>query len=217
MSDIWDAARNCNAEDLYQAGKNIPWGNDAIAASFLATACEKMTLTYNNIVDDKNEYLTDIQDQLDEITELQKELELEIQRKEAEQEEILTKTQNEELSEEDSAKVQELSSDMDELSKTFNAKIDAKKSEINTKKTESEHNNSKEKIATDYGNTAVEKGQVLAETEIKDTFLRRLFGTTGKREKAAGERAVEAGEELLEQVGNVNGITNEISSKTKNL
>lgn len=71
-------------------------------------------------------------------------------------------------------------------------------------------------IATDYGETTVEKGTPLANTQVKGGFFRKLLGTTGKGKKRVGEKAVKTGNELLDKVKNSTNIQEDIDKTIDN-
>ena len=89
--------------------------------------------------------------------------------------------------------------------------------DVNKVTTKLESTTSKAKIATDYGNTAIEKGTPLANTKDKrKSFWRKLSGSWNQAAKReAGNKAIEAGNDLLNQVETVKNSEKEITKKNK--
>ena len=192
-------------------------GGSFFAVNMLTVACEIMSSSYDQIIDDQNEYITEIDAQINEIETLQKELDAKIKEQEAERNKILSNAGNDGLSEEDEAKVNTINSEIEALNGDANAKIGSISSGIKGSSSKLENTASKANIATDYGNTAVEKGTPLANTKDKrKTVWRKLFGSWNKSaEREAGKKAVEAGNNLLDQVETVKVSEKEITKKTK--
>lgn len=217
MSDVWKIAANTNASDMYQITKSMLFGSEIMAANRLTNMCNQMSLSYDQIIDDQNEYITEIDAQINEIETLQKELDAKIKEQEVERNKILSKAGNDGLSEDDEAKVNTINSEIEALNGDANAKIGSISSDIKGSSSKLENTTSKADIATDYGNTAVEKGTPLANTEDKrKSFWRKLSGSWNKSaEREAGKKAVEAGNNLLDQVETVKASEKEITKKTK--
>ena len=218
MSDVWKIAANTNASDMYQITKSMMFfGSDIMAANRLTNMCNQMSSSYDQIIDDQNEYITEIDAQINEIETLQKELDAKIKEQEAERNKILSNAGNDGLSEEDEAKVNTINSEIEALNGDASAKIGSISSDIKGSSSKIENTVSKANIATDYGNTTVEKGTPLANTKDKrKTFWRKLFGSWNKSaEREAGKKAVEAGNNLLDQVETVKASEKEITKKTK--
>ena len=218
MSDVWKIAAKTNASDMYQITKSmIFFGSDIMAANRLTNMCNQMSLSYDQIIDDQNEYITEIDAQISEIETLQKELDVKIKEQEAERDKILADAGNEGLSEEDEAKVNTINSEIEALNGDANTKIGSISSDIKGSSSKLESTVSKADAATDYGNTAVEKGTPLANTQDKrKSFWRKLTGSWNKSaEREAGKKAVDAGNNLLDQVETVKAAEKEITKKTK--
>lgn len=192
-------------------------GGSFFAVNMLTVACEIMSSSYDQIIDDQNEYITEIDAQINEIETLQKELDAKIKEQEAERNKILSNAGNDGLSEEDEAKVNTINSEIEALNGDANAKIGSISSDIKGSSSKLESTTSKADIATDYGNTAVEKGTPLANTKDKrKSFWRKLSGSWNKSaEREAGKKAVDAGNNLLDQVETVKASEKEITKKTK--
>lgn len=192
-------------------------GGSFFAVNMLTVACETMSSSYDQIIDDQNEYITEIDAQINEIETLQKELDAKIKEQEAERDKILADAGNEGLSEEDEAKVNTINSEIEALNGDANTKIGSISSDIKGSSSKLESTVSKADVATDYGNTAVEKGTPLANTQDKrKSFWRKLSGSWDKSaEREAGKKAVDAGNNLLDQVETVKTSEKEITKKTK--
>ena len=217
MSDVWKIAAKTNASDMYQITKSMLFGSEIMAANRLTNMCNQMSSSYDQIIDDQNEYITEIDAQINEIETLQKELDAKIKEQEVERNKILSKAGNDGLSEDDEAKVNTINSEIEALNGDANAKIGSISSDIKGSSSKLESTTSKADIATDYGNTAVEKGTPLANTKDKrKSFWRKLSGSWNKSaEREAGKKAVEAGNNLLDQVETVKASEKEITKKTK--
>ena len=72
MSDVWKIAANTNASDMYQITKSMLFGSEIMAANRLTNMCNQMSSSYDQIIDDQNEYITEIDAQINEIETLQK-------------------------------------------------------------------------------------------------------------------------------------------------
>ena len=217
MSDVWKIAAKINASDMYQITKSMLFGSEIMAANRLTNMCNQMSSSYDQILDDQNEYITEIDAQINEIETLQKELDAKIKEQEAERNKILSNAGNDGLSEEDEAKVNTINSEIEALNGDANAKIGSISSDIKGSSSKLESTVSKADAATDYGNTAVEKGTPLANTKDKrKSFWRKLSGSWNKSaEREAGKKAVEAGNNLLDKVETVKASEKEITKKTK--
>ena len=106
---------------------------------------------------------------------------------------------------------------INEIKEDTNIKIADINSKVDSTNEKAKGHRSKAEIATDYGETAVEKGTSLAETQDKrKSFWRKLSGSWNKSaEREAGKKAVEAGNNLLDQVETVKASEKEITKKTK--
>ena len=219
MADIWKVGQDTKAADFYENSKRIGFiKSDIIAAKIMANVCNKMAESYEDIVQDQNEYLVEINNELEEIELLQKELDAQILQQEKERNSILSKSEDEELSEEDNAKLNEIGENISKLTNDSSAKINDINTDIQKKGSLVEGNSSKKAIALDYGNTAIEKGTPLANTKDKTkSFWRKTFGGWNKAAtREAGKAAVDAGNSLLEQVQTSESVEKEIKLKAKN-
>ena len=229
MADVWKIGQNVKATDVWnntfnagdfaqcdQIGFRIVQ-SDIAKANTLTSMCKAMSETYSQIVDDQNEYLVEVDAEMKEIETLQAELETKIKEQEAERNKILEAAGDEGLSEEDQAKVDSINEEIAGLTDDTNTKISDINSKVDGTNEKAKGHRSKAEIATDYGETAVEKGTPLSETQDKKkSFWRKTFGgwnQTAKRE--AGKAAVKAGNNLLEQVATASDVEDKIKSRTQ--
>lgn len=185
----------------------------------LTVTCNEMAKTYDQIIEDQNDYLVDIDASLDEISGLEADLEAKIKQLEAEIDELLKKKEDGTITEEEEAELESKNAEISNLKTQTGTQIAAKNEELTktTDKAGEADRKAKSEIATNYGETAIEKGQPLSETkDKKKSFWRKVFGGWNKQaERDAGKKLVEAGNGLLEQVNTSSEIDNEIAKKTK--
>ena len=219
--DIWKIGQKISADDFYK-NSNFIMGtgifiNEVQRAKNITKICEGMSETYDQIINEQNDYVIEINDQLNEISQLQEKLEAEVLQKEKERDKILGNAGDEGLTDEERSQVESLDSEINSLNSDTNTQIDNINNNIEKTSTARENNTSKAEIATDYANKAIEKGQPLSEMQDKrKSFWRKAFGGWDKSaEREAGKAAVNAGNNLLEQVETSQDIEKEISKKTK--
>lgn len=183
----------------------------------LTKVCQQMSVSYEDVIDEQNEYLIEIEDINADINELKKDLEEEIKNKEEEINKLLAKPEGEELTAEEKAEINALYDDINGLTAEVNASIETKNSEIKTNSKKASNVRTKEVIAEDYGDRTFELGTELAGTEVKGGFFRKLFGRTKslRKKKEAGEAAVKVSDELLSKLDNSRAIDKEITKKSK--
>ncbi len=233
-NDVWQLGKDTTASDFHQNVKDKGIGEcwflrgEVNAVKALTFVCQAMTISYDDVVDDQNQYLLEIDNLSSQLNVLNGNIQSKI---EALQEEIKTiqkeikqlqeKEKNGTITEEErellKEKCGELYTKQEEI---FNLTGESEKStkdginSIKSKHVEMQNSyKTRAKIATDYGETTVEKGKPLAETEVKGGFFRSLFGSTGRYEKEAGEQAVQAGNELLDKANGSLETANEINRK----
>ncbi len=214
-SEIWKICENKSAEDYFKMCKQIGiLKSDTIAVNILADACQGMLDAYDEIINDQNEYVIEIDDIITKAENTFNDIQSKIEKLKEEINELRQKADDGTITEEER---EELSSKLGELRRLEDLSISSikqEKNELSSKNNELDSEcRSKAKIATDYGKTAVEKGKPLAETEVKGGFFRKLFGSTGKSKKAAGEKAVSVGTNLLNKVKESSGIQDDIDKK----
>lgn len=224
-NDIWKIAETKNAENFYEMGGFV--GNTFVAklmgdvgkAHQLSIMCDKMSETFEQVIQDQNEYLEDFEFSLDEAAKLEENLTAEIEKLETEIEELIKKRNNGTITEEEEAELTSKSNQIITLRNNFDKQITDKNNEANDigKKATSLGDNSKIKIATDYGETALEKGQPLAETEdLTKSFWRKLSGSWDKSGvRKAGNDLIDAGNNLLDKVSTTTNTNNLFTKKIK--
>ena len=205
MSINGNFAQMPNASEMYDKMSSMPYmvfgKSEIYAVNNLAIICEAMKKDYEQIVDDETEYILDIQEQQQAIEVAQAALNDEIENLENRRIELTAKYADGTITDEEYTELKGISGEIDGLAASADSKIEASNNSINNTVVQSKNVCSKREAAEDYGNVTLEKGQPLAETEVKGGFFRKLFGKTGKNKKEAGERAVKAGTELLQEVG----------------
>ncbi len=217
MADVWKIAENTKADKMYSIIKLTSFGSNILAAERLTSMCNQMSNTYDQIIDDQNDYEMEIDAQLEEIETLKKDLEEKIQTQEAERQKILETAGNDGLTKEDESKIQTIDAEIASLNGDTNSKISAIGSKVNDTSSKEKDNASKAKIATDYGETAIDKGTPLANTKDKrKSFWRKLSGSWNKAAtRKAGNDAIDAGNNLLEKVATTSKNEATIIKKTK--
>ena len=206
-SEVWKVGQETKAEDYYKNIKeNGLKGNpllrgEVIAVSQLTKACQAMIEAYDDVIDDQNEYLVEIDDMLERAENTANDIQERIKKLEEEITKLKEKEENGEITDEERGELSSKSEELSYLLKLAESNGKKENEEIKSKNEErkSEYR-SKEKIASEYGNKTVEKGQPLAETRVSHGFFKKLFGTTGKHKKEVGEKAVEVGNNLLSKV-----------------
>lgn len=227
MTDVWKIGQDVKAADMWKHGVlageysagcvAFIQQTDVQKANTLTNMCKAMSESYDQIIDDQNEYYVEIDTELKEVEALQQELEAKIKAQEAERDKILASAGDEGLSEEDEGKVKLIEDEIAGLKSDTNTKIEDINSKVKDTGEKAKGHRSKAEIATDYGNTAVEKGTPLSEMkDKKKTFWRKVFGGWNKSaERKAGKAAVEAGNNLLEQVSTASDIEDKIKTRTQ--
>ena len=101
MADVWKIGQDVKAADVWnngmlagEYGAGFIWcgrvqQTDVQKANTLTNMCKAMSETYNQIVDDQNEYLVEVDEEMKEVEALQQELEAKIKAQEAERNKIL--------------------------------------------------------------------------------------------------------------------------------
>lgn len=210
MSNVWQIGQENSAAQMYD---KIKLG-DVAKVKILTNICNEMTNKFDEITNDENKYLLEVDDINSEIDGMRSDLQAQIEQMKAEIAELEKKYDDGTITEEETKELMQKKGELNELIQNGNSNIKAKGQEASDKgKAVIEKHQSKVAIAKDYGETTVEKGQPLADTKVKNGFFRRLFGTTGKNKKEAGEKAVEAGNTLLSKVDEANSFEKQITGK----
>lgn len=217
--DIWKFVKDKNADESYDMGLRmyggIYAGTDVMKANCLTKICEGMSASYEEIIDDQNDYQMEIDAQLDEIEKLKLELEQKVKEREAEKEKLVKAAGEDGLSDEDVAKCNTLDYEISAFTNETNTAIAGINNKISTAANGAKSDLNKAEIATDYGETALEKGEPLANMQDKrKSFWRKAFGGWDKsQEREAGNKLMDAGNTLLEQVQTSSDIEKAISKK----
>ena len=214
-NNVWELGEKYKAAEY--AKSVLPFQSKLLEARLLTKVCQQMSSSYDEVIDEQNEYLFEIENINEEIESLRDDLELEIKNKEKEIEKLLAKPDQEVLTDEEKAEVEALYGDIDGLTAEINGTIETKNAEIKTNSDKASNVRTKEVIAQDYGETTLEKGTELAGTEVKGGFFRKLFGRTKslRKKKEAGEVAVKVADELLSKLDDSRAIDKEITKKSK--
>ncbi len=188
--------------------------NDVLKASALTNACQSMINQYNKITDEQTQYELE----LDNLNGQMKELQLDAREKlEAIIERIdeLKKKQSDgTITESEEAELQNKTNEYNTLMGNTNSAIKTKTTEVYEKGNQIKSSyKAKIQIASDYGRKTVEIGKPLSETEVKNTWWKRLWGKTGKDKKEAGEKALKVGNTLLEKVDDSENLNSKIAQK----
>ena len=92
MADVWKIGKEMKADKYYIMSPYLNgcfWGgDDVMKANNLTKICEGMSASYEEIIDDQNDYQMEIDAQLDEIEKLKLELEQKVKEREAEKETV---------------------------------------------------------------------------------------------------------------------------------
>ncbi len=213
MSNVWQIGQKTSASKMYDIYCGF---SKIISIGILTDMCNKMVNQFEEITKDENAYLVELDDIKDNIDSAQSELEEKIAQMKAEIAELEKKYDNGTITDEELEELKQKKNELNNLVSEGNSNINSMNDEATSKGNEViKKHESKVKVAEDYGKVTVEKGTPLAETKVKGGFFRKLFGTTGKDKKEAGEKAVEAGNTLLDKVNDTKAIEKTIKKGIK--
>lgn len=217
MSNVWQIGQEQSAAKFYDYLKKIPFiGSELFAVNRLTSMCNTMINQFDEITKDENAYLVELDDIKDNIDTAKSELEEKIAQIKAEIAELEKKYDNGTITDEELEELKQKKNELNKLVSEGNSNIKSMNNEAASKGNEViKKHESKVKVAEDYGKVTVEKGTPLAETKVKGGFFRKLFGTTGKDKKEAGEKAVETGNTLLDKVNDTKAIEKTIKKGIK--
>lgn len=217
MSNVWQIGQEQSATKFYDYLKKIPFiGSELFAVNRLTSMCNTMINQFDEITKDENAYLVELDDIKDNIDTAKSELEEKIAQIKAEIAELEKKYDNGTITDEELEELKQKKNELNKLVSEGNSNIKSMNNEAASKGNEViKKHESKVKVAEDYGKVTVEKGTPLAETKVKGGFFRKLFGTTGKDKKEAGEKAVETGNTLLDKVNDTKAIEKTIKKGIK--
>ena len=218
-SEIWKIGQQDTAQGLYEnVKKAVPSNSEVRAVKVLTDICNKINAAYDEVIQDQNEYLMDIEKEDAELQKLVEETQKEIN-------DNFTQIKKLEQKEQDGTITEEEQAELDSKKGKFNGLINDSNSQIKDKSgklaTESKERTNEQKskisIAKNYGEVTVEKGTPLSETHVSSGFFKKLFGCTGADKKEAGDKAVEAGNNLLDKVGQSLDINEQIDGHRSNI
>ena len=216
--DILKLGQGQSAEKFYENVKNNTiFKSEVFAVKVLTQVCESMINSYDEILQDQNDYITELEVELDDLSSFKAEQNEKLQKLFEEIKALEQKEQDGTITEEEKKELDEKKTEYGSLTNNINTSVSDKNDKI--KEMQSQQNDkyrSKVNIAKNFGEITVEKGTPLAETEVKGGFFRKLFGTTGIDKKEAGENAVKVGNELLDNVAESNNVDADFKSKLKN-
>ena len=171
--DIWQIGEQIKASDYYNYAKNNvkqnfqAWFltgrayNEAQATKQLANICDAMSTSYDQIINDQNEYVIELNEDLTDFEELKESIDEKIEQLYSEIKILGKKEEDGTITEEEQKELNikrgELSSYMSDADKQINEK----QNNIKSKNIDSQISSfsSKEAIAKDYGETTVEKAE----------------------------------------------------------
>ena len=219
-SEIWKIGQETSAKDMYEVSKRRSiFADEIFGVQKLTQICKTMSASYDEVVDDQNEYLIEMEGELNSIEDLKEEIDEKIKQLYNEIKELDKKEQNGTITDEEREKLKTKNGELDKYMHDADSRLDEKSNQITTKNNEKANKHkSKQTIAKDYAETTIEKGTPLAETEVKTkSFWRCLFGGTGENKKKAGDAALEAGNELLDKVCTSEEIDSKIENNIKQI
>lgn len=209
-SDVWKIGAETNAQLMYKnielngIGDNFicPVRGEVVAVKQLTNICNQMSEAYDEVLDDQNDYLIEVEAEAADFENLKEDINEKIKTLYKEIKALEQKEQNGTITEEEQKELEDKKGELKVLMADSDTQIEDKTKAAKEKSEKrTEKHKSKADIARNYGEVTVEKGTPLAETKVKTkSFWRSIFGGTGRDKKEAGDRAVEAGNNLLDKV-----------------
>lgn len=218
MTEVSKVTYKPQAEKFYNAWKDMGiFGGEILAAKVLTKTCDRYSKEFENIIKDQNEYILELDDNLEYIDNIQAELEEKIAELEAEKEELLAKEKDGTLTEEDKQRLEEIDAEIETLTNSANDDISAHYVEAEHDEEGINSYDYRVAAATDFGETAVKKGEPLSKTQDKrKSFWRKIFGGWNMKDyRKAGEKLLKSGNNLLDKVDESKSL-NESSIKKFN-
>ena len=231
-SEVWNIAQNVDANTMYEnssyyMGVFRMGKNELLGLQKITSMCVEMTATFNEVVQDQNNYVIEFENLEMAYSQEQNDISAQIKQLIAEIKALEVKAQEGNLSEDEQ---KELDAKKGQLNSLYNASVensaDRKAQLAENKAAIKDKYSKKEKIASDYGNLAVEKGNDFLDEEIskKEKEAEKEGGKlnlnlfkivfNGKLEKHLnGKTAIAAGEGLLDKVEESALVDKKISSK----
>ena len=224
-SDVWKIGQEMNAKNMYNDIRENGLGgcfflkSEIIAVKQLTNICNQMSEAYDEVIDDQNDYLIEVEADATDFENLKEDINEKIKTLYKEIKELEQKEQAGTITEEEQKDLENKKGELKVLMADSDTQIEDKTKSAKEKgeKRIQEHK-SKMDVAKDYGEVTVEKGTPLAETKVKTkSFWRSIFGGTGRDKKEAGDRAVEAGNNLLDKVNESAEIDKNIEKNYKRI
>ncbi len=214
MADV-SKVQTSSASEVYDKLKGS--FGELQAARKMTGNCNNLSTSIEKIIKDQNEYLSEVEVELSDITGLQEDMESRIVELENEIEQLLIKKENGTITEEEEAELVSKRGEISALTSNTNSQINSKNSALKDLLGKSGECSTQLSVAADYADTAVDKGKPLAETKNKrKSFWRKVFGGWDKSgTRKVGENLVKAGENLDGNVTSANQLVGEIKSRTK--
>lgn len=214
MTDV-SKVQTSSASEVYDKFKSS-YG-DLYAAKVLTSFCNSMSTTVEQVVKDQNEYLSNVEVELNDIIGLEEDMNSKIVQLEQEIEQLLIKKENGTITEDEEAELVSKRGEITALTTNTNSQISSKNSTLKGFVEKSEGYATKLAVASDYAETAIDEGESLASTKDKrKSFWRKIFGGWDKSgTRNVGETLVSAGNNLDGKVTSANQLVDEIKTRTK--
>lgn len=205
MSEIQKVGNESTARKLYEAFEKMPFaGGEMVAANIVRNICEDYTSKVEEVIEDKNEYVFDIENKTSEISTLEEEMRAKIEQLQVEIEALVQKKESGTITPEEEAQLEAKNAELDDVKASYSKSIETEKNDLEGLQALLKNDDNKRLIerGRDFGGVAVEKGQKLAETKDKrKSFWRKLFNTWDySATRKVGEKLLEAGKNLLDKV-----------------
>lgn len=221
IRNIENSVRQNNAEKFWEEMKSGKMGpvffGQKMAASILGMVCDELAKKIETTIADTNEYVLDVDVTFAEFNATNAEIEAKIKKIEAEIASLQNKEKDGTITEEEKSELGVKTAELESLraqSAVSSAKQEKEASSVAGKLKENETLLAKGK---DYGDTAIEKGKPMMETQDKHkSFWRKLFGTWNNQDiRDSGKKLVDSGENLLSKVDSSIELNKTVADKTK--
>ena len=230
-SDVWNAARQQDAKTMYEQSSQTftIFGsiktNEINGLKKITYMCKEMNETFNEVIQDQNNYIIEFETLETNFVQEQNNINQKIEKLLAEVKVLEAKEQDGTITEDELKELSNKKVELNNLYNTSSLQYKEKKTQLQNRKEQIKNKYSeKEKIATDYGNLAVEKGNNFLDEDvtkeinenggkIKFIGLAAAFGFSKYTNHFAGQAAIDAGSELLEKVEDSTLVDKKITSK----
>ena len=223
-SDVWKIAQNTDANFVYETSSYYSglFGlrkNELNGLKKITSMCLEMTANFEEVIQDQNKYIIEFENLEMEYLQNQENIENEINRLLAEIKALEMKEQNGTITEDEQ---KELSAKKDRLNSLYSGYSENKKdkqAELAESKAQIKNEyGQKEKIAHNYGNLAIEKGNSFIDEELDkklkegETISAFKYVFNGKLDRHLnGKTAIAAGDALLDKVEESSLVDNKIT------